>query len=36
MVRVHSQSTMGDVFRSLRSGARNELREALKANQAGR
>jgi 3,4-dihydroxy 2-butanone 4-phosphate synthase/GTP cyclohydrolase II len=33
MVRVHSQSTMGDVFRSLRSGTRNELHEALKAIQ---
>ena len=30
MVRVHSQSTMADVFYSLRSGDRNELREALK------
>jgi 3,4-dihydroxy 2-butanone 4-phosphate synthase/GTP cyclohydrolase II len=30
MVRVHSQSTMADVFYSLRSGGRNELRSALK------
>lgn len=30
LVRVHSQSTMADVFHSLRSGGRNELRSALK------
>ena len=37
MVRVHSQSTMADVFYSLRSGGRNELRTALKTLQdAGR
>jgi 3,4-dihydroxy 2-butanone 4-phosphate synthase/GTP cyclohydrolase II len=37
MVRVHSQSTMADVFYSLRSGGRNELRTALKTiNEAGR
>jgi 3,4-dihydroxy 2-butanone 4-phosphate synthase/GTP cyclohydrolase II len=37
MVRVHSQSTMADVFYSLRSGGRNELRSALKTIQeAGR
>jgi 3,4-dihydroxy 2-butanone 4-phosphate synthase/GTP cyclohydrolase II len=37
MVRVHSQSTMADVFCSLRSGGRNELRTALKTIQdAGR
>ncbi len=37
MVRVHSQSTMADVFHSLRSGGRNELRAALKMIQdAGR
>ncbi len=36
-VRVHSQSTMADVFYSLRSGGRNELRAALKTiNEAGR
>jgi 3,4-dihydroxy 2-butanone 4-phosphate synthase/GTP cyclohydrolase II len=34
MVRVHSQSTMADVFYSLRSGGRNELRAALKTIQA--
>ncbi len=33
MVRVHSQSTMADVFYSLRSGGRNELRTALKSIQ---
>lgn len=33
MVRVHSQSTMADVFHSLRSGGRNELSAALKAIQ---
>jgi len=33
MVRVHSQSTMADVFRSLRSGSRNELLSALKRIQ---
>ena len=33
LVRVHSQSTMGDVFHSLRSGNRNILHEALKALQ---
>jgi 3,4-dihydroxy 2-butanone 4-phosphate synthase/GTP cyclohydrolase II len=33
MVRVHSQSTMADVFYSLRSGGRNELRSALKTIQ---
>ncbi len=33
LVRVHSQSTMADVFYSLRSGGRNELRAALKAIQ---
>jgi 3,4-dihydroxy 2-butanone 4-phosphate synthase/GTP cyclohydrolase II len=37
MVRVHSQATMADVFYSLRSGGRNELRAALKTiNEAGR
>ena len=37
MVRVHSQSTVADVFHSLRSGVRNELRAALKTIQdAGR
>ena len=37
MVRVHSQSTMSDVFYSLRSGGRNELRASLKTiNEAGR
>jgi len=37
MVRVHSQSTVSDVFYSLRSGGRNELRAALKMiNDAGR
>jgi 3,4-dihydroxy 2-butanone 4-phosphate synthase/GTP cyclohydrolase II len=37
MVRVHSQSTMADVFHSLRSDGRNELRAALKTIQdAGR
>jgi 3,4-dihydroxy 2-butanone 4-phosphate synthase/GTP cyclohydrolase II len=37
MVRVHSQSTMADVFASLRSGGRNELRAALKIiNEAGK
>jgi 3,4-dihydroxy 2-butanone 4-phosphate synthase / GTP cyclohydrolase II len=37
LVRVHSQSTMADVFYSLRSGGRNELRSALKTiNDAGR
>jgi len=36
MVRVHSQSTVADVFYSLRSGGRNELRAALKMiNDAG-
>ncbi|HSW39406.1 MAG TPA: 3,4-dihydroxy-2-butanone-4-phosphate synthase, partial [Acidobacteriota bacterium] len=36
MVRVHSQSTMADVFRSLRSGAHNELHTALETiNKAG-
>jgi 3,4-dihydroxy 2-butanone 4-phosphate synthase/GTP cyclohydrolase II len=36
MVRVHSQSTMADVFYSLRSGGRNELHTALKKiNDAG-
>jgi len=36
LVRVHSQSTMADVFYSLRSGGRNELRAALKMiNEAG-
>jgi 3,4-dihydroxy 2-butanone 4-phosphate synthase/GTP cyclohydrolase II len=34
MVRVHSQSTMDDVFYSLRSGGRNELRSALKTIQS--
>lgn len=35
-VRVHSQSTISDVFSSLRSGGPNELRSALKAiNDAG-
>jgi 3,4-dihydroxy 2-butanone 4-phosphate synthase/GTP cyclohydrolase II len=33
IVRVHSQSTMADVFHSLRSGGRNELAAALKAIQ---
>lgn len=33
MVRVHSQSTMDDVFYSLRSGGHNELRSALKTIQ---
>ncbi len=33
LVRVHSQSTMADVFHSLRSGERNELRSALKTIQ---
>jgi 3,4-dihydroxy 2-butanone 4-phosphate synthase / GTP cyclohydrolase II len=33
MVRVHSQSTMADVFHSLRGGGRNELTAALKAIQ---
>jgi 3,4-dihydroxy 2-butanone 4-phosphate synthase/GTP cyclohydrolase II len=33
MVRVHSQSTMADVFHSLRSGGRNELAAALKTIQ---
>jgi 3,4-dihydroxy 2-butanone 4-phosphate synthase / GTP cyclohydrolase II len=32
-VRVHSQSTMADVFYSLRNGGRNELQTALKAIQ---
>jgi 3,4-dihydroxy 2-butanone 4-phosphate synthase/GTP cyclohydrolase II len=37
LVRVHSQSTVADVFYSLRSGGRNELRAALKMiNDAGR
>ncbi|NLT66217.1 MAG: 3,4-dihydroxy-2-butanone-4-phosphate synthase [Acidobacteria bacterium] len=37
MVRVHSQSTMADVFYSLRSGGRNELKTALKTiHDAGR
>jgi 3,4-dihydroxy 2-butanone 4-phosphate synthase/GTP cyclohydrolase II len=37
MVRVHSQSTVADVFYSLRSGGRNDLRAALKIIQdAGR
>ena len=31
MVRVHSQSTVDDVFYSLRSGGHNELRSALKS-----
>jgi 3,4-dihydroxy 2-butanone 4-phosphate synthase/GTP cyclohydrolase II len=36
LVRVHSQSTMADVFYSLRSGGRNELRAALNLiHQAG-
>jgi 3,4-dihydroxy 2-butanone 4-phosphate synthase/GTP cyclohydrolase II len=36
-VRVQSQSTMADVFYSLRSGGRNELRAALKTiNEAGK
>ncbi len=34
MVRVHSQSTMNDVFYSLRSGGHNELRSALKTIQS--
>jgi len=33
MVRVHSQSTMTDVFHSLRSGGRNKLLVALKSIQ---
>jgi 3,4-dihydroxy 2-butanone 4-phosphate synthase / GTP cyclohydrolase II len=33
LVRVHSQSTMMDVFGSLRSGSRNELHSALKRIQ---
>ena len=33
MVRVHSQSTVDDVFYSLRNGGRNELRAALKTIQ---
>jgi 3,4-dihydroxy 2-butanone 4-phosphate synthase/GTP cyclohydrolase II len=33
LVRVHSQSTMADVFYSLRSRGRNDLRTALKAIQ---
>jgi 3,4-dihydroxy 2-butanone 4-phosphate synthase / GTP cyclohydrolase II len=33
LVRVHSQSTMADVFGSLRSGSRNELHSALKKIQ---
>jgi 3,4-dihydroxy 2-butanone 4-phosphate synthase/GTP cyclohydrolase II len=33
MVRVHSQSTMADVFHSLRGGGRNELSAALRAIQ---
>jgi 3,4-dihydroxy 2-butanone 4-phosphate synthase / GTP cyclohydrolase II len=33
LVRVHSQSTMADVFSSLRSGGRNELHVALKRLQ---
>jgi 3,4-dihydroxy 2-butanone 4-phosphate synthase/GTP cyclohydrolase II len=33
LVRVHSQSTMADVFYSLRSGSRNDLRNILKAMQ---
>jgi len=33
MVRVHSQSAMGDIFHSLRTGNRNELHDALKAIQ---
>jgi 3,4-dihydroxy 2-butanone 4-phosphate synthase/GTP cyclohydrolase II len=33
LVRVHSQSTMADVFHSLRSGGRNELQSALKTIQ---
>ena len=33
MVRVHSQSTVDDVFYSLRSGGHNELRSALKSIQ---
>jgi 3,4-dihydroxy 2-butanone 4-phosphate synthase/GTP cyclohydrolase II len=37
LVRVHSQSTMADVFYCLRSGGRNELQTALKTLQdAGR
>jgi 3,4-dihydroxy 2-butanone 4-phosphate synthase/GTP cyclohydrolase II len=37
MVRVHSQSTMADVFSSLRSECRSELRAALKIiNDAGK
>jgi 3,4-dihydroxy 2-butanone 4-phosphate synthase/GTP cyclohydrolase II len=37
LVRVHSQSTVADVFHSLRSGGRNEVRAALKTIQeAGR
>lgn len=37
MVRVHSQSTVADVFYSMRSGGRNELRAALKMiNDAGK
>jgi len=37
LVRVHSQSTMADVFCSLRSGGRNELRIALKKiDEAGK
>ena len=36
LVRVHSQSTVADVFYSLRNGGRNELRAALKMiNDAG-
>jgi 3,4-dihydroxy 2-butanone 4-phosphate synthase / GTP cyclohydrolase II len=36
LVRVHSQSTTADVFRSLHSGCRNELQDALKTiQQAG-
>jgi 3,4-dihydroxy 2-butanone 4-phosphate synthase / GTP cyclohydrolase II len=34
MVRVHSQSTVDDVFYSLRNGGRNELRSALKIIQS--
>ena len=36
MVRVHSQSTVADVFGSLRSGAQSELRDALSViNESG-
>lgn len=33
MVRVHSQSTMADVFSSLRTGGKNKLKDALKKIQ---